>query len=66
MNKKDLELLDLIVFSNYENRQTFLDVMKIAFKAGAKGEAFRGIPNPLDSPPNFETWISEIKRKLDK
>lgn len=67
MTKTDLETLDKVVFSNYgDGRNDTLEVMKIAFNAGANGSTFNGRPGVPDHPSTFEDWVKEVKKQLDK
>jgi hypothetical protein len=48
------EVLDLYhsVFNNFQNRNSFIDVMKIAFKAG-------------NNNGDFDRWLADAKREVE-
>lgn len=48
---------------NYENRDSFIIVMRLAFEAGAKGATFNGVPGVEDEPREFNDWIIKMKSK---
>lgn len=58
----DLEDLDREVFSNCENRDTLLNLMRIAFEAGRRGAT----QNDVTGQHSFEAWVAFVKRTLDK
>lgn len=64
MSKTEFEYLDLIVFSNCENRTTMLAVMKIAFEAAISEVGM--VMTRAEKTDAFNKWIADIKLKLDK